>query len=139
MQSAMVSSVNAIKSFRQGGHEYHNHCWRHPVGPSLDAPFGYSPRLIAESNLARSDVAVLRQGIWMSTGTNAPGNWLPWSLAFVGGFGDAAGFVLAHTFTGHITGNLVLAAVSAAAREWQATLARLAAVVAFLVGVALTP
>jgi uncharacterized membrane protein YoaK (UPF0700 family) len=74
----------------------------------------------------------------MSTWTNAPGNWLPWSLAVVGGFGDAAGLVLAHTFTGHITGNLVLAAVSAAAWEWQATLARLAAVVFFLAGVVLS-
>ena len=28
-------------------------------------------------------------------------------LAFVGGYGDAASFVLAKTFTGHVTGNLV--------------------------------
>ena len=37
--------------------------------------------------------------------------WLSFVLAFVGGYGDAASFVLAKTFTGHVTGNLVLAAI----------------------------
>jgi uncharacterized membrane protein YoaK (UPF0700 family) len=74
----------------------------------------------------------------MSTWTHAADNWLPWSLAFVGGFGDAAGFVLAKSFTGHITGNFVLAAVSAAALEWRAALVPLSAVVSFLAGVALS-
>jgi uncharacterized membrane protein YoaK (UPF0700 family) len=36
-------------------------------------------------------------------------------LAFFGGFGDAASFVLAKTFTGHVTGNLVLTAIVVAA------------------------
>jgi uncharacterized membrane protein YoaK (UPF0700 family) len=56
----------------------------------------------------------------------------------VGGYADAAGFVLAKTFTGHITGNLVLAAVSAAARDWRTTLARVSAVAAFLAGIVLS-
>jgi uncharacterized membrane protein YoaK (UPF0700 family) len=56
----------------------------------------------------------------------------------VGGYADAAGFVLAKTFTGHMTGNLVLAAVSAAARDWRATLARVSAVAAFLAGIVLS-
>ena len=33
-------------------------------------------------------------------------------LVFVGGYADAASFLLAHTFTGHLTGNCVLAAIS---------------------------
>jgi hypothetical protein len=40
--------------------------------------------------------------------------WLSYGLAFVGGYGDAASFVLAKTFTGHVTGNLVLAAIAGA-------------------------
>jgi uncharacterized membrane protein YoaK (UPF0700 family) len=43
--------------------------------------------------------------------------WLSFGLAFVGGYGDAAGFVLAKTFTGHVTGNLVLGAIAIAARS----------------------
>jgi uncharacterized membrane protein YoaK (UPF0700 family) len=42
--------------------------------------------------------------------------WLSFGLAFVGGYGDAASFVLAKTFTGHVTGNLVLTAIAVAAR-----------------------
>jgi uncharacterized membrane protein YoaK (UPF0700 family) len=61
-----------------------------------------------------------------------PEEWLSLSLAFVGGYGDAAGFVLAKTFTGHITGNLVLAAVSIASVDWRTTLSRLLAPVLFL-------
>jgi uncharacterized membrane protein YoaK (UPF0700 family) len=37
-----------------------------------------------------------------------PDRWLSFGLAFVGGYGDAASFILAKTFTGHVTGNLVL-------------------------------
>ncbi len=33
-------------------------------------------------------------------------SWLSFGLAFVGGYCDAAGYVLARTFTGHITGTL---------------------------------
>lgn len=64
--------------------------------------------------------------------------WLTFGLALVGGYADATGFVLARSFTGHITGNLVLVAVSAVALQWRLTLARLAAVVAFLAGVVLS-
>ncbi len=67
-----------------------------------------------------------------------PEEWLSFSLAFVGGFGDAAGFVLAKTFTGHITGNLVLAAVSVAAHDWLMTLIHLSAVTSFLAGILLS-
>ena len=67
-----------------------------------------------------------------------PGQRLTYCLAFVGGFGDAAGFVLASTFTGHITGNLVLAAVSTAAGDWLTTLIRLSAIGAFLAGIFLS-
>jgi uncharacterized membrane protein YoaK (UPF0700 family) len=74
----------------------------------------------------------------MSAWVKAPDESLAWGLAFVGGFGDAAGFVLAKAFTGHITGNLVLAAISAAATDWPTTFARLSAVVSFLAGVLLS-
>ena len=74
----------------------------------------------------------------MSSFDEAPKEWLSFSLAFVGGFGDAAGFVLAKTFTGHITGNLVLAAVSMTAADWRTTAARLLAVVFFLAGILLS-
>lgn len=64
-----------------------------------------------------------------------PDEWLSLELAFIGGYGDAAGFVLAKTFTGHVTGNLVLAAIGIAAHDWRVTIARLSAVVCFLVGI----
>jgi uncharacterized membrane protein YoaK (UPF0700 family) len=54
--------------------------------------------------------------------TSQTGMWLSLGLAFVGGYGDAASFVLAKTFTGHVTGNLVLAAIAVAAHDWRATL-----------------
>ncbi|HXN20134.1 MAG TPA: YoaK family protein [Candidatus Binatus sp.] len=60
---------------------------------------------------------------------------LSFGLAFVGGYGDAASYVLAKTFTGHVTGNLVLAAVAVAARDWRAMLGPLSAIVTFLIGV----
>ena len=60
---------------------------------------------------------------------------LSFGLAFVGGYGDAAGFVLAKTFTGHVTGNLVLAAIAVAAHEWRAALGHLSAIVTFLMGI----
>jgi uncharacterized membrane protein YoaK (UPF0700 family) len=56
-------------------------------------------------------------------------------LAFIGGYADASSFLLARTFTGHLTGNCVLAAVSAASGDWYLTLDRLLAVFAFLVGI----
>jgi uncharacterized membrane protein YoaK (UPF0700 family) len=57
------------------------------------------------------------------------------SLAFVGGYADAASFLLANTFTGHLTGNCILAAVSAASQEWYLAADRLLAVTVFLVGI----
>jgi len=58
-------------------------------------------------------------------------------LAFIGGYADAAGFLLASTLTGHLTGNCVLAAVSAASRDWHLTLDRVLAVIVFLAGILL--
>jgi len=56
-------------------------------------------------------------------------------LAFIGGYADASSYLLARTFTGHLTGNCVLAAVSAAGKDWYLTLDRLLAVVFFLGGI----
>jgi uncharacterized membrane protein YoaK (UPF0700 family) len=56
-------------------------------------------------------------------------------LAFVGGYADASSYLLARTFTGHLTGNCVLAAVSAASGDWSLTLDRILAVIVFLVGI----
>jgi len=56
-------------------------------------------------------------------------------LAFVGCYADASSYLLARTFTGHLTGNCVLAAVSAASKEWYLTLDRLLAVIVFLAGI----
>ena len=56
-------------------------------------------------------------------------------LAFVGGYADASSYLLARTFTGHLTGNCVLAAVSAASKDLSLTLDRLLAVVVFLGGI----
>jgi uncharacterized membrane protein YoaK (UPF0700 family) len=61
--------------------------------------------------------------------------WLSLGLAYVGGYGDAASFVLAKTFTGHVTGNLVLAAIAVAAHDWRAMLGHLLAIVTFLSGI----
>jgi uncharacterized membrane protein YoaK (UPF0700 family) len=71
-------------------------------------------------------------------GLNQVDMWLSFGLAFVGGYGDAAGFVLARTFTGHVTGNLVLAAIAVAAHDWHAVLKHLSAIVTFLTGIVLT-
>jgi uncharacterized membrane protein YoaK (UPF0700 family) len=64
--------------------------------------------------------------------------WLSFGLAFVGGYGDAASFVLAKTFTGHVTGNLVLGAIAVAAHDWRAMIGHLSAIVTFLIGVLLS-
>ena len=56
-------------------------------------------------------------------------------LAFIGGYADASSFLLAGTFTGHLTGNCVLAAVSVAGKDWYLTLDRLLAVIVFLGGI----
>ena len=46
--------------------------------------------------------------------------------------------VLAKTFTGHVTGNLVQAAIAVAARDWRAVLEHFSAVVTFLLGISLS-
>ena len=73
----------------------------------------------------------------MNSGVHAPDKWLAFGLAFVGGFGDAAGFLLAKTFTGHITGSLVLGAITIAARDWRGALSHFSAVAFFLAGIPL--
>jgi uncharacterized membrane protein YoaK (UPF0700 family) len=59
-------------------------------------------------------------------------------LALVGGYSDAAGFILADAFTGHVTGNLVLAAISVAGHDWRTCFRRLSAVALFLTGILLS-
>jgi uncharacterized membrane protein YoaK (UPF0700 family) len=59
-------------------------------------------------------------------------------LAFIGGYADASSFLLARTLTGHLTGNCVLAAVSAAGKDWYLTLDRLLAVIVFIGGILFT-
>lgn len=70
--------------------------------------------------------------------TPAPDKWLSFALAFVGGYGDAVGFVLAKTFAGHVTGNLVLGAIALANRDWRGAFARFVAVACFLIGILLS-
>ena len=70
--------------------------------------------------------------------TPAPDKWLSFALAFVGGYGDAVGFVLAKTFTGHVTGSLVLGAIALAAHDWSGNLAHLLAITCFLIGILLS-
>jgi uncharacterized membrane protein YoaK (UPF0700 family) len=72
------------------------------------------------------------------TGVRQTDAWLTFGLAFVGGYSDAASFVLARTFTGHVTGNLVLGAIAVAAQDWGAMPGRLSAIVFFLIGVLLS-
>jgi len=71
----------------------------------------------------------------VQTSARPIGLWLYLALSFVGGYGDAAGFVLARTFTGHATGNLVLGAIATAARDFPKALSHFSAVAAFLFGV----
>jgi uncharacterized membrane protein YoaK (UPF0700 family) len=71
----------------------------------------------------------------MSSGIQPPDRWLSFGLAFVGGFGDAAGFVLAKTFTGHVTGSLVLGAIAIAAHDWRGALAHFSSTTCFLAGI----
>jgi uncharacterized membrane protein YoaK (UPF0700 family) len=61
--------------------------------------------------------------------------WLSLGLAFIGGYADAAGFLLANTFTGHITGNLVLSAISVARADWPTFSRRVLAIALFLAGI----
>ena len=74
----------------------------------------------------------------MNRQTGIANEWLSFGLALVGGYGDAAGFVLAKTFTGHVTGGLVLATIGVAGHDWRATLGHVSAVAFFLVGIPLS-
>jgi uncharacterized membrane protein YoaK (UPF0700 family) len=74
----------------------------------------------------------------MCSAADKRNEWLSFGLALVGGYGDAAGFVIAKTFTGHVTGSLVLATIGAAARDWGAALGHASAVVVFLAGIPLS-
>ena len=74
----------------------------------------------------------------MPTNVRLSDTCLSFGLAFVGGYGDAASFVLAKTFTGHVTGNLVLGAIAVAAQDWCAMLGHLTAIITFLLGVVLS-
>jgi uncharacterized membrane protein YoaK (UPF0700 family) len=47
----------------------------------------------------------------------------------------AAGFLLSNTFTGHVTGNLVLAAISVAHEDWPTFSRRVLAIALFLAGI----
>jgi uncharacterized membrane protein YoaK (UPF0700 family) len=74
----------------------------------------------------------------MNRGADRANEWLSFGLALVGGYGDAAGFVIAKTFTGHVTGSLVLATIGVAAHDWRTTLGHVSAVVLFLAGIPLS-
>src|ERR1700747_2591223 len=74
----------------------------------------------------------------MCSAADKRNEWLSFGLALVGGYGDAAGFVIAKTFTGHVTGSLVLATIGAGARDWGAALGHGSAVVVFLAGIPLS-
>ena len=64
--------------------------------------------------------------------------WLSLGLAFAGEYGDAASFVLPKTFTGHVTGNFVLGAISVAARDGRDTFGHLLAIIFFVAGISLS-
>ena len=55
-------------------------------------------------------------------------------LAFCGGYGDATGYLLAKTFTGHVTGNLVLLAVALPGAHPSQILPRVVAIACYLAG-----
>lgn len=74
----------------------------------------------------------------MRSDVRPPDKWLSFGFAFVGGYGDAAGFILAKTFTGHVTGNLVLAPITIAAHDWRDAFAHCSAVACFLAGIPLS-
>jgi uncharacterized membrane protein YoaK (UPF0700 family) len=71
----------------------------------------------------------------MSSDMHPPDKWLTFGFALIGGYGDAAGFVLAKTFTGHVTGSLVLAAIALVAQDWRGVFTHFSAVACFLSGI----
>ena len=74
----------------------------------------------------------------MNSIVHPPDKWLSFGFALVGGYVDAAGFVLAKTFTGHVTGNLVLAAIAIVAQDWRHTFNHFSAVTCYLAGIPLS-
>jgi uncharacterized membrane protein YoaK (UPF0700 family) len=62
---------------------------------------------------------------------------IPFLLCLVGGYADAASFVLAGSFTGHVTGNAVLLFVGLASHDIHRIVTCAAALAAFLLGTAL--
>jgi len=91
-----------------------------PRGPHLFPKLRRRQTKIVLSNIRQTD-------LWVSLG-----------LAFVGGYSDAASFVLAKTFTGHVTGNLVLAAIAVVAHDSRAALEHISAIVTFVIGISLS-
>ena len=73
----------------------------------------------------------------MNEKLDASQKWFSFALAFVGGWGDATGFVIAKTFTAHVTGNLVLASIAIASGNWRGIVAHFSAVLCFLLGIPL--
>ena len=74
----------------------------------------------------------------MKAGDYPSERWLSLALAFAGGYADSASFVLANTFTGHVTGAFVLAAISVASHDWPTFWRRLIGIAFFLVGILLS-
>jgi len=74
----------------------------------------------------------------MSPHIHPPDKWLSFGFALIGGYGDAAGFVLAKTFTGHVTGSLVLAVIALVSQDWRPALAHSTALACFLSGIPLS-
>ncbi len=64
--------------------------------------------------------------------------WLSFGFAFVGGYSDASSFILAKTFTGHVTGNFVFTAISLAGHDWPICFRRVLAIALFLTGIILS-
>jgi uncharacterized membrane protein YoaK (UPF0700 family) len=62
--------------------------------------------------------------------------WLSIGLAFLGGYADCSSYVLAQTFTGHITGNTVLAMISLAQNSWPSLALRGLAIAFYILGTA---
>jgi len=73
----------------------------------------------------------------MNSDIHPPDKWLTLGFALIGGYGDAAGFVLAKTFTGHVTGSLVLAAIALVAQDWRGVFTHFSAAACFLSGIPL--
>ncbi len=73
----------------------------------------------------------------MSKFDQASGARLFLLFGFVGGYCDAASYLLSGAFTGHVTGNTVLSAISLASGKDRAAVLQLSAVAFFLAGTAL--